>query len=71
MRFKTVLVEEYGVQVYQHPEMDELRRIQCLCLNCSFMYHCKIAQKGYKLCKEYNVAYAMTRCPNWRKKELI
>ncbi len=68
MEFHTEQVEKYGALVYTHPEMDELRRKQCLCLNCTKTADCEIAHAGYELCKKYNVAYAMTRCPEFVKK---
>ena len=63
MDFQVVKVEKYGALVFQHPQMDELRRSQCLCLNCSKMKKCEIASAGYELCKKHNIAYAVTRCP--------
>ncbi|MCR4322864.1 MAG: hypothetical protein NUV61_02140 [Candidatus Azambacteria bacterium] len=69
MNFKVLQVEKYGVQVLQHPEMDDLRRTQCLCLNCAEMQDCAIAAAGFELCKKYNIAYAVTRCPYFDMKQ--
>jgi len=63
MKFKVTQTQKYDTLVFQHSEMDELRRSQCLCLNCSKMKHCEIASAGFELCMKYNIAYAMTRCP--------
>lgn len=63
MKFRVNTVEKYGKRVKQHPEMDELRRTQCLCLNCLDIQDCPVAEKLYGLCKEHNIALAVTRCP--------
>jgi len=68
MDFAVSKIEKYGVLVFQHPEMDELRRSQCLCLNCQKMDNCEIAHAGFELCKKFNIAYAVTRCPIFEKK---
>ena len=67
MKFKVVQVERYGQIVWQHPVMDELRKSQCLCLNCALLKSCEIAKKGFEFCKVHNVAYAMTRCPHFKQ----
>ena len=69
MEFKAEQVEKYNVLVWQHPEMDVLRKTQCLCLNCKIMKTCKIAKSGYRLCRKYNVAFAMTRCPVFKRQD--
>ena len=63
MDFRVALANKYGAKVWQHVEMDELRRSQCLCLNCSKLGACEIASDGFELCKKHNIAYAVTRCP--------
>jgi hypothetical protein len=67
MRFKVEKVEKYGQEVFQHTEMDELRKTQCLCLNCIGMEFCETAHGGYDLCKKYNIAFAVTRCPKFKE----
>jgi len=69
MKFAVMKVVKYGTKVYQHPEMDELRHTQP-CLNCTAMYDCDIVKACFELCKKYNVAYAMTRCPHFVEKEI-
>ena len=70
MEFRVVLEEKYGTEVWTHPDMDRLRKEQCLCLNCRFMRpshtdHCKIAAAGYALCQLTDIAFAVTRCPKF------
>lgn len=70
MEFRTVQAEKYGVQVQQHPEMDNLRKSQCLCLNCAKVNECGIAADGLSFCLQCNVAFAMTRCPDFVRREV-
>jgi len=67
MKFRTKIVARYGNDVHEHPETDELRKTQCLCLNCSKLKpgainNCAAAQAGFELCLKYHLAYMMTRC---------
>lgn len=61
----------YGVQVWEDTEMDHLRHVRCLCLNCTRTELCKIATEGLALCKRYSIAYMVTRCPHFDKEELL
>ena len=61
-------VEKYGVSVWADLEMDELRKYNCLCLNCSKMGNCEQGSKLYDICCRYNLATMITRCPDWEKK---
>ncbi|MDD5012290.1 MAG: hypothetical protein PHQ66_01430 [Candidatus Nanoarchaeia archaeon] len=55
-------------EVWANIEMDELRRKECLCINCERKNDkppyssCPIAKKLYGICKEYDMAIAVTRC---------
>jgi len=64
-------VERYGVMVWEHTEMDKLRKEHCLCLDCRVIKTCDIAKTFFKLCQTYNVAFAMTRCPAHDSKTAI
>ena len=68
MKNQPVLEEHYKTMVYTNTEMDELRREECLCINCSNV-HCKIAHDLYSTCKQFNVALMVTRCPNFTSKQ--
>jgi len=68
MEFKTEKVERYGIEVWQHTEMDELRLTQCLCTNCNNIGTCNIVLQGLRFCVDYSIAFAVTRCPNFWKK---
>jgi len=54
--------------VWTNELMDELRRSECLCLNCQFMpiQNCIFSKKLFNLCKDFNLALAVTRCPDWQ-----
>ena len=58
-------VMRYGVLVWENEAMDALRRKECLCLHCGSMKTCRTAGIGLGFCREFNIAFAMTRCPNW------
>ncbi|MBI2047525.1 MAG: hypothetical protein HYT27_00130 [Parcubacteria group bacterium] len=77
-RQRNYITEEirHNVPLWENTFMDTLRRKHCLCLNCAKLKpgqpdNCPIAQAGFELCKKYNTAYAMTRCPEWVEKSKI
>jgi hypothetical protein len=54
---------KYGPgDVYQNMVMDKLRGYQCLCLNCKEMNDCPGAKSNFENCKEYGMAFPVTRC---------
>lgn len=61
-------IEKYGTEVFQNIEMDEQRRAECLCLNCDRMIDCTHAEELFDICKSYNIALMVTRCPYWCKR---
>jgi hypothetical protein len=61
-------VEKYGSIVWSNIEMDELRKTECLCLNCAKMSSCTAAKLLYDTCKGYDLAMMITRCKDWGKK---
>jgi hypothetical protein len=62
----------YGALVWVNPTTEELRKTECLCLNCSNMKfgdaNCPIAKALYTICINSDVALAVTRCPLWTPK---
>jgi len=62
-------IHKYGEDVWQHPDMDKLRRTECLCMNCEHLGDCDMADEMYHFCKKNNIALAVTRCPEWKKIE--
>ena len=54
--------------VWANTEMDELRRKECLCLNCerkndNIPYaSCPVAKSIYDICLKHDMAMAITRC---------
>lgn len=59
--------ERYGCSVWINKEMDELRKKQCLCLNCLCIKTCAVAKQVYVLCKDNNLATMITRCPDFKQ----
>jgi len=55
-------------KVWANVEMDNLRRKECLCVNCDRKNEeipygsCPAAGKLYNICVEHNMAMAVTRC---------
>lgn len=62
---KVEQVTKYNVLVFSNVEMDEIRKEECLCLNCSKVLICNTARALYKICCDDNVAMMITRCPHW------
>ena len=60
---KYIQVEKFGHTVWTHLGMDEMRKSECMCRNCSKCGPCLIAQEAYELCKRTNIAFSVTRCP--------
>jgi len=59
-------VWKYDVAVHQNEFMDGLRAEECLCLHCVDMPNCSTAKALYGFCVQYNLALAVTRCPDYR-----
>jgi len=59
---KIVRGKKYGQDVYESLELDIKRKTDCLCLNCINMSLCEIAKAFFEICKENNMAVAITRC---------
>jgi len=59
-------VEKYGAIVYQNEFMDNLRRDECLCLHCGYIKDCSTAKAFYVYCQQFDLALAVTRCPNFK-----
>ncbi len=72
MQNQPVQIEKYSAIVWTNEMMDELRKRECLCLNCDSMKpgpdNCSIANSLYQISKDKNVAMAITRCPVWKPK---
>ena len=68
---KPIQIEKYGTTVWANEDMELIRKNECLCLHCGSLGSCDIAREGYHMCKKYNVAFMMTRCPFWKPDLLI
>jgi hypothetical protein len=69
MKERPKKVKKYGVNVWCNEEMDLLRGQECLCLNCKLMNSgCRQAQILYSLCKAFDLALIVTRCPEWKSR---
>ena len=66
MEGKLKITTNYGEQQWCHAEMDENRKTECLCFNCDRLSYCKAAQMGAALCQTFNIAYAVTRCAEFK-----
>jgi hypothetical protein len=69
-----VKVMRYNQEVWETPEMDAIRKENCMCHHCSKMKpgqedHCKIASSFYEICKVNGNAFILTRCASWKSKE--
>ena len=62
---KVIQVNKYGVDVWCNEDTDNLRKEQCLCLNCGISGACSVSSEFYEICKRDNVALMVTRCPAW------
>ena len=55
-------------KIWANTHLDKLRKTECLCLNCNRKNDnppyssCRIAKILYVLCKEFNMAIAISRC---------
>lgn len=61
-----VLENHYGKEVWTNRFMDDLRRKECLCLNCEIQKDCTVAASLFNICKNDNLALAVTRCKNYK-----
>jgi hypothetical protein len=62
-------VKKYGREVWCNGPTDDLRKAECLCLNCGVLKQCPVAAQLFDLCKRQGLAMLMTRCPMWQAKE--
>ena len=62
MEFHTELAFRHREWVREHPEMDALRKEQCMCFHCLIMEQCPAAAKLYAIACKYDMAFAITRC---------
>lgn len=77
----------YNEEVFFNPIMDELRKQQCLCLNCASLIikkdedsnsltnkeneNCSIASALFQICVKNNMAMMITRCKEFKLKPAI
>ncbi|MCL5018295.1 MAG: hypothetical protein M1416_00815 [Candidatus Pacearchaeota archaeon] len=60
--------EGHPEEIYSNTEMDEMRRKECLCVNCDrkndkIPYSsCPVAKKIYDICVKHDMAMAITKC---------
>lgn len=56
----------YNDRIWVHTIMDTLRHTECLCLNCDKKDTCDLAQILFNICRNNDLALAVTRCPLWQ-----
>jgi hypothetical protein len=71
MSIPPVLEEHHEKKVWVSKNAEAARKESCLCLNCGNLKpnqtdNCPIADSFFKICKDQNVALAVTRCPLWK-----
>lgn len=60
--------KEHPAQIWANTEMDELRRIECLCINCGrkedepTYSSCPAAKELYNVSVKHSMAMDITRC---------
>ena len=60
---------KYGVWVWCNERADLSRSQECLCLNCRLLNNgCRQSSLLFEICKSFNLAFLMTRCPDWLEK---
>ncbi len=59
-----VLEKHHGTIVQTDVGMDSIRRERCLCLRCG-KHECFVAKQLFEFCKKFDIALAVTRCPEW------
>ena len=67
MRYEPVKIEKYKRTVWCNQPADELRKTDCLCLNCKALGDCPDAGGLFHIGKDSGVAVMVTRCVNWRR----
>ena len=55
----------YGENVWTNIQTDELRKTDCLCLNCSKTHDCPQAKTFYQICVDCDIALMVTRCKSF------
>lgn len=73
-KYETKQINFYGETVSVNTLMDQLRKTQCLCLNCELMTesmetNCQIAQSIYEMCVENYMSMAITKCKAYKPKK--
>jgi hypothetical protein len=69
MNGKVESVERYGRVIFENQLTDPLRKVECLCLNCTRLKtgpgeeSCPMAQAFFKICVDNGIALMVTRCP--------
>lgn len=60
--------DKHPEKIWKNIELDELRKTECLCINCDrkndkpVYISCPVAKKIYNICVEHDMAMAITRC---------
>lgn len=57
----------YGQWVHVNRDTEDIRRTECLCMNCQNLETCPIAAEGHRLCQLTDIAFMVTRCPKFVK----
>jgi len=69
MKKKPRKEEHYSQMVWVNPTIEDLRRKECLCLNCERFGKCEYSEELYEICLEADIALAVTRCKRFSLKK--
>ena len=67
MKTEPVQVDKYGRKVWCNAVTDELRKTDCLCLNCKALGDCHTSEAFNHISKESGVVVMITRCPIFKR----
>lgn len=57
----------FNEPVITNLDTDNMRKTECMCLNCGIMNDCESAKKFYAICCDNNIALMVTRCRNFKE----
>lgn len=59
---------KYGTEVWINNATDDLKKTECLCLNCENIKLCDTAKQLYNMCVIDDIAIMITRCKDFKLK---
>jgi len=59
-------VKLFGHPTWQNTKMDNLRKTECMCVNCIEQPHCEINKAVAGLTQQMSIGICVTHCPKWK-----